>query len=315
MDHMARLGIIACGTRLKRLSDLFYDEAQRIYAAAGVKFEPKWFALFSLVSESPGISMSEAASALGFSHVAVSKLARELEREGLFTIAPSETDRRRSNLTLSARGEALRHQLEPIWSVIEESCQAISKQTSSGIMRFIEEMEAALDGRALSKFVVARLEESAPAQVEILDYAPRHRHHFERLNKAWITRYFTLEPTDEEVLGDPERHILAHGGDVLFARLEGRIVGTCGLKKEGDRRFELVKMAVADEAQGRGAGRKLLEAAIERTRALGADTLFLWTSSRLEAALALYRKSGFQQVEPPEPSVYDRADVYMELAL
>ncbi|MNR78920.1 Mycothiol acetyltransferase [compost metagenome] len=74
-------------------------------------------------------------------------------------------------------------------------------------------------------------------------------------------------------------------------------------------------MAVSEAAQGRGAGRLLLDAAIERARTLDADTLFLWTSSRLEAALALYRKQGFQQVEPPEPSVYERGEVYMELAL
>ena len=40
MDFMAQLGIIACGTRLKRLSDMYYDVAQRIYAAPGVRFEP-----------------------------------------------------------------------------------------------------------------------------------------------------------------------------------------------------------------------------------------------------------------------------------
>lgn len=158
MDFMAQLGIIACGTRLKRLSDMFYDEAQRIYAAAGVRFEPKWFALFSLVSATPGISVTEAASALGLSHVAVSKLARELEREGLFTIAPSETDRRRSNLNLSDRGEAMQQQLTPLWSVIEEGCQQVSDQTSGGIMPFIEELEGAIANQALSQHVITRLQ-------------------------------------------------------------------------------------------------------------------------------------------------------------
>ncbi|MNS70059.1 putative N-acetyltransferase YvbK [compost metagenome] len=315
MDFMAQLGLIACGTRLKRLSDMFYDEAQRIYAAAGVPFEPKWFALFALVSETPEISVTEAASALGLSHVAVSKLARELAREGLFTIVPSEADRRRSNLKLTARGEEMLHQLEPLWTVIEEGCRRVSDQTTSGIMPFIEELEAAIAHQALSQHVLTRLQAPPSGTVEIIDYAPRYRHHFERLNTAWITRYFTLEPADQAVLGDPERHLIQPGGDVLFARLDGRIIGTCGLEKHGAHAFELVKMAVSDAAQGRGAGRLLLEAAIDRARALGADKLVLWTSSRLGPALALYRKHGFQQVEPPEASVYARADVYMELAL
>lgn len=315
MDYMAQLGLIACGTRLKRLGEMFYDEAKRIYSAAGMKFEPKWFALFSLVSETPGISMTEAASALGLSHVAVSKLARELEQEGLFTIVPSVADRRRSDLKLSERGEEMLHQLEPVWSLIEEGCQLVSDRTSCGIIRFIEELEAAIDNQAISNHVITRLKTPSNGVVEILDYAPRHRHHFERLNREWITRYFELEPVDREVISDPERHLLQKGGAVLFARLDGRIIGTCGLKKHGEREVELVKMAVSEATQGRGAGRRLLEAAIERARTLGADTLFLWTSSRLEPALALYRNLGFQQFEPPEPSAYERGDVYMELAL
>lgn len=312
---MAQLGLIACGTRLKRLSEMFYGEAQRIYSAAGTRFEPKWFPLFSLVSETPGISVTEAASALGLSHVAVSKLARELAKEGLFTILPSRTDRRRSDLRLSERGEALLHQLEPIWSFIEEGCQRISEQTSCGIMPFIEELEAALENREISEHVIARLEAPPADTLAIIDYAPRHRHHFERLNREWIARHFTLEAADQAVLADPERHLLHPGGAVLFARRNGRIIGTVGLAKHGARDVELVKMAVSESEQGRGVGRALLEAAIERARTLGAERLFLWTSSRLHPALALYRKLGFRQIEPPEPSTYERADVYMELAL
>ena len=315
MDYMAQLGLIACGTRLKRLSDMFYDEAQRIYAAAGVDFEPKYFALFSLVSERPGISMTEAASALGLSHVAVGKLARELAQKGLFTILPSETDRRRSDLTLSERGEALLHRLEPIWTLIEAGVQEVSDQMPCGIMRFIDELETAIATQAVSRHVITTLDSPTRGMVEILDYAPRHRAHFERLNRAWISRHFTLEPLDQAILSDPERHLIQTGGAVLFARLDGRIVGTCGLKKDHAHSFELVKMAVSEDAQGRGVGKRLLDAAIERARNLGAETLFLWTSSRLESALALYRKRGFRQVAPPEPSEYERADVYMELPL
>lgn len=315
MDFVAQLGIIACGTRLKRLSEMLYEEGQRVYTAAGVKFEPKWFSLFILVSEKPGISVTEAANALGFSHVAVSKLAKELVQEELFTILPSQADRRRSDLKLSERGEELLTQLEPLWSVIETACQQISAQTSCGIMRFIEELETAIEHKALSQQAIARLQSLPDEKVEIIDYAPRYRHYFERLNQEWITRYFTLEPVDQELISDPERYILQKGGDVLFARLNGRIIGTCGLKKKDEHTFELVKMAVSETVQGRGIGRTLLEASIERARTLGADTLFLWTSSRLEPALALYHKFGFQHVDPPEPSIYDRGDVYMELSL
>jgi putative acetyltransferase len=40
---------------------------------------------------------------------------------------------------------------------------------------------------------------------------------FARLNIEWLERGFTVEPHDREVLGDPEAHILAPGGRILFA--------------------------------------------------------------------------------------------------
>jgi hypothetical protein len=64
------------------------------------------------------------------------------------------------------------------------------------------------------------------------------------LNLEWLERWFTVEPIDREVLGDPETHILAGGGHVLFAvDGEGHAVGTVALKHEGDGVFELTKMA------------------------------------------------------------------------
>ena len=52
----------------------------------------------------------------------------------------------------------------------------------------------------------------------ILTFDPAYRDEFRRLNVAWLTRYFQVEPIDERVLGDPEGEILAPGGEILFAR-------------------------------------------------------------------------------------------------
>jgi len=71
------------------------------------------------------------------------------------------------------------------------------------------------------------------ASFRIVDYAPRWRGDFARLNIEWLERWFTVEPIDREVLGDPETHILAPGGHVLFAIDEhDRVVGTVALKCE-----------------------------------------------------------------------------------
>ena len=156
---------------------------------------------------------------------------------------------------------------------------------------------------------------SAPAH-RIVDFDPRWRGDFARLNLEWLRRWFVVEPVDEEVLGDPETHILADGGRVLFAlRDDGggeRAVGTVALRHDGGGVYELTKMAVEPGMRGSGLGRALLLAAIERYRALGGSQLYLESSSLLEPALALYASAGFVHHPAPRPgSHYARADVHM----
>jgi len=61
-------------------------------------------------------------------------------------------------------------------------------------------------------------------------YGPQDLTAFRTLNEEWITRYFTLEDTDRQQLGDPEGQILAPGGRIFMARLHGEAVGcvACG---------------------------------------------------------------------------------------
>lgn len=53
---------------------------------------------------------------------------------------------------------------------------------------------------------------AAPAACRIVGFDRRWRGDFARLNLEWLRRWFVVEPVDEEVLADPETHILAGGG-------------------------------------------------------------------------------------------------------
>ncbi|MDQ3617302.1 MAG: GNAT family N-acetyltransferase [Pseudomonadota bacterium] len=154
-------------------------------------------------------------------------------------------------------------------------------------------------------------------QLRIVDFAPQWRGDFARLNLEWLQRWFVVEPIDHEVLHDPQTHLLADGGRVLFA-IAGdndsgdRAVGTVALKHEGDGVYELTKMAVDPAQRGRGIGRLLMTAALEVFHRLGGRELFLESSSQLGAALKLYESVGFVHHPAPRPgSHYARADIYM----
>ena len=146
---------------------------------------------------------------------------------------------------------------------------------------------------------------------KIVDYGREYGDAFALLNKEWLEKYFEVEPIDQQILGDPEKTILEHGGVILYCVVGGTAVGTVALKHDGGGVFELTKMAVTGSYQGRGLGRLLMRAAIDRFDELKGIRLYLESHSSLISALSLYESAGFAHRPPPKPSDYDRADVYM----
>jgi N-acetylglutamate synthase-like GNAT family acetyltransferase len=154
----------------------------------------------------------------------------------------------------------------------------------------------------------------ASPELRIRSFVPGDGVHFRRLNEAWLTEYFHVEPRDEELLADPVAHFIRPGGDILLLDLAGQTIGCCALQNLGDGSFEIAKMAIDSAHRGRGYGRQLLEVVIDHARGLGARRLFIETSSKLPTAIALYRKLGFADI-PPErvpPTDFARADVFLE---
>jgi len=151
------------------------------------------------------------------------------------------------------------------------------------------------------------------APFRIVDFDPRWRADFARLNLEWLQRWFVVEPVDQEVLHDPETHLLADGGRVLFALdADDRAVGTVALKREAAGVYELTKMAVEPRLRGAGIGRLLMQGALDAFLALDGRELFLESSLKLGPALKLYESVGFVHHPAPRPgSHYARADVYM----
>src|SRR5262249_17590450 len=69
---------------------------------------------------------------------------------------------------------------------------------------------------------------------------------------------------------------------------------------------EIKRMWVADDARGLGVGRRILETLETRARDFGVSTLRLETNRTLKEAQALYRRSGYLEVEPFNDEPYAR---------
>lgn len=152
--------------------------------------------------------------------------------------------------------------------------------------------------------------------LQVRDFRPEDADAFRSLNEEWIGRYFEMEEPDRKALLDPEGSILKPGGRIFVACAGDQVVGCCSLIASEPGAFEVAKMAVLPEWQGRGIGRRILSHTIRQARLLGAKRLHLASSSKLERAVALYESLGFVHRAPGEGrSLYARADVFLELDL
>ena len=141
---------------------------------------------------------------------------------------------------------------------------------------------------------------------------------FKALNLAWIEPMFSVEPSDLAQLDNPQAQIIDRGGQVLIAEVDGIPVGTAGLVAAHETgKLELVKMSARQDLRGTGIGKALMAACIETARDMGACCIWLESNRKLDAALGLYRASGFRELSAEEltDTPYSRCDIQMVLDL
>ncbi|MFL9838723.1 GNAT family N-acetyltransferase [Flavobacterium sp. ST-75] len=152
--------------------------------------------------------------------------------------------------------------------------------------------------------------------VIITDFSPEYKQAFKQLNEEWISKYFVMEEADYKALDNPESYILDKGGYIIMALYNNEAVGTCALIKMDDEKydFELAKMAVSPNIQGKGIGKKLMQAVVDKAKSKGAKWLYLESNTILTPAITLYEKTGFVKVKRAA-TPYERCNIQMELEL
>lgn len=153
--------------------------------------------------------------------------------------------------------------------------------------------------------------------ISIVTYSEQYKADFIRLNIAWIKTYFRLEESDLQTFSHIDSYIIGNGGQIFLAIDEGtgEAVGCCALINHPEKSsYELAKMAVSPNVQGRHIGYRLGQALLDYARKIGVRRIYLEGNTRLTASIRLYRKLGFKEI-PLEGSSYDRCDIIMELDL
>jgi ribosomal protein S18 acetylase RimI-like enzyme len=242
----------------------------------------------------------------------VSQLAAKLRKAGWLIRRTDKADARRGVLELSAEAERKLDRLGPVWCAIRRGARAAALRGQGTLIDALASFERDIASGRLAAEIATERARVLAADVEIRAFRAEWSAHFERINTEWLERWFVVEAVDREMLSRPQEQVIDRGGAILFAVLDGEVIGTCALLKEAPGVYELSKMAVETGFRGLGAGRKLLDAAIAEFERRGGKTLFLESSKRLTPALRLYESASFVHRPAPRPgSHYQRADVYM----
>lgn len=151
--------------------------------------------------------------------------------------------------------------------------------------------------------------------ITIIPFKPQYVRHFRDLNVAWLEKYFYVEAKDTELLEDCEKNIIDKDGFIFFAEYDNKIVGCFSFINLEDKSYELGKMAVDPQYQGLKIGQQLLTFAVNHAQANNWKRIILYSSTKLDAALHIYKKYGFQEVVLESNLPYARSDIKMELNL
>jgi ribosomal protein S18 acetylase RimI-like enzyme len=150
--------------------------------------------------------------------------------------------------------------------------------------------------------------------IKIVDYKNEYAKHFYDLNIEWLRTYFYVEPFDEEVLSQPNKYIIDKGGFIFFALKEYKVVGTVALMPTNENGIlELTKMAVLPEERGQKIGQQLMQHCIDFAKSKNLKALLLYSNTKLENAIYMYRKYGFKELQLEPNSPYKRSDIKMLL--
>ena len=214
-----------------------------------------------------------------------SRLLRSLESRGLVVVEPGAADRRLRRVRLTRAGRAERAQLDRLSDrLVESMLEPLDERRRGRLVQAMAEVERLIRASMIT------IGEAEPAGADA----------------RWcIGQYFAELDARFDAGFDPaaslpvDRHDFTRpAGLLLVARLRGQPVGCGALRFHPGAAAELKRMWVAPEARGLGLGRRLLGELERHAADAGAPAVRLETNRALAEAIALYRASGYREVEP-----------------
>ena len=232
-----------------------------------------------------GADLSELRDRLALDSGYLSRLLRSLERQRLVRVRASADDRRARRAELTTSGLRERAVLDRRSDeVAERMLEPLSDAQRDSFLAAVSEIERLLHA-SMVRFGLER-PTSRDAQWCLAQY-------YRELNERFESGF------DIDAALPVEAHELTPpGGALILARLHGQPIA-CGIVKTPRGAPAYIKrMWVAPDARGLGVGRRLLAELEAHAERAGASVVQLETNKALTEAIAMYRRSGYIEVQP-----------------
>jgi DNA-binding MarR family transcriptional regulator/GNAT superfamily N-acetyltransferase len=231
-----------------------------------------------------GIEVRSLRSRLDLDSGYLSRLLRSLEADGLVDVEPLARDRRVRTVRLTSMGSAER-------AILDRRSDELAR-SMLGPLRPAER-----DRLVAAMSEVERLLTVAMVQIHAVDPTHPHARFCFAEYVAELDRRFEAGFDPSVSISAADDELRRPAGLVLVATLRSEPIGCGALKFHGPEPTELKRMWVAPSARGLGVGRRLLADLESEASRNGARTIRLETNRSLAEAIALYRSSGYREVE------------------
>jgi len=309
---LERLDYRALASRCRRVSEYCYEQMRQIYTALNISSDPTWFAYISHLQHTGGSTIQHIANELGISQPAASKMIKKLEAEGFLHTLDHPADKRIRHVQLTPKAIELWHHICPSLDVVNQVLSSLD--TGENLLDGINQLEQAFAQQSFKERVLRQLPKDLP--IDTRPYTPSLQHFYEQHNRAWVSKYFHIEPIDEMTLGDPHTHVLAKGGEIYIVHVGAYPIGGFSLIPHNGQ-LELSKMYVPESLQGYGYGDIVLQQSLVKARSKNVPKIFLMSNRSLTPAIRLYQKHGFTEVPLTQEhtTLYTRVNIVMEYNL
>lgn len=302
-DKISKLGYLAGATRFRRISEKLYIDGDKIYRENNIDFKATWFSVFYIlaINEAPK-SVLELAEEIGFSHISVKNVVRELDIKGLVKIKEHPTDKRSKHILLSAKGKKLLAKLQKIWLPFGDTLKHLLDTGHPDCLNIISRIEKELSKNPINEKLKTI---NDLQQVHVLDFKPSLKKYFYDLAGNWLLEVLNgkLEEEDKFTLNNPDQAYLLDGGFVFYALHNRKVVGCVALKRLDEDSFEFAKLFIDPKTRNLGIATKLIERCITRCKENAAKQLWLQTTMRMPEAHKLYYKLGFEDKKAPRQMI------------